>query len=1766
MTSTHRTLLAGASVLTLALMLGLPRPAMAAGISLPTRSGTDPTNPGTVDGLLSLNSNVSNGPLNPGGAGPTYGATVTGSSGQVSQTLGTSTSATTIGTNLIGAYGVGNAQANTIALGAAVLPGFDPGAALLAVSTNTSTLVTSLVQGSSLAATANNLLSGTLASIDNTITASTLLNRATNLASGAVPLGFNPTTGGSTVFSNTGTLLTSSGGIVLGNAQTNTGGPPSSASLGFVPLGAPSPNAITLKIDNTAAAGTLAASPDLSRNTLSAIFKGNSADNAVRVLTGAAPILSSSIALANTQENAFGGTAIGTATNLGSQVTATITGPTPLSGVLSVRDNVIAATAVGNEALTPNGANAPSGNVVSLADGVGLSNASSQNNSITGTGTPVPVATVAGALGVLNVQRNVTTDPGNPAELTATTSGGSITGVVSTVAGGAVSLTGNRIDADSKGNRAANAITAGGASTASLVGATSLGSVQTNDGVALSAVNGVAGSGNAVTAAVGGLTGGAAAVDANRIGSTAYGNTVANTIQLTATTLAANPAGMPVGGRLNSTSSQQLAFGTTTISSVQANLSTTAAGSVAATTTSPLVALTAGGFGTPLSGASLSTSRNTLTAEALANSLASSVTLAATTASGSAGVAGWQTSETPVTATLTDPTVRVTANGSSIANTTVAASDNLARALAYGNQASNALSATVTTLTAARTATTAPSYFFQQAYANPFSPDVTAALTVLGNQNATGNVTANATRSNAAPVVGIALGGPLSGGSVTGDGNALIGAARGNSATNALNLAATTVEAAGAGPDLGVARVGNMQSVGSGVAILGTAASGPGFVTIVGGSIPVDGSVLSTSRNTQAAVATGSEATNTLSALANTMSLMPTNGGQNGTVQGSPTFVGVLTSVFGVLSDQISSGGTRTATATGVGTATTLGTVTRGTVSAVGNELSASATDNTVTNALTIGGVRAADGSLTPAAVLATTAGVLNLQNSGAAVSATLGAVSAPVGVAIATGAATASALTASDNLLQASAAANQATNTLAASAVTLTAPGATMASNTNSAFAMNGNTPIVNGTLALLTNQLTQSTGVTASATQPPSLNAPISIIAGGPVSGGSMVADGNRLAAAARGNSASNGLDVAATTIGLASGVANPSVAVIGNVQTVANTPILATAATDANLLTIGAVGLSNAQVSASRNTQSALAVGNTASSRLTALTNTISAPSGTTSGGTVANFLGAATTNAGLSINNLQSGSGSRTAALTGDGIVLQPGAIDTSSVVAQGNAFLADALDNTAINALAIGGPSIGGVATPATSVATTAAVQNIQQSTSALTATVGAAGAPVGVALRSGPVTGSSLTLSQTLFRAAATVNDATNSLTVNATGVSADRVAGGAGGFSPAGGGSFLTATTAADFALSNNQLALSPQFGPPQSVQATATTLLTNTTAGNPGPTLGSSTLSVVDNTMLARAQANNAVNSLVVGAGAGQGASAGLVNTQDAARVVLANAAGAAITLANASVSASTVTLSGNSSQAIAQANAATNTLGSEGGAGLNGNAALASLQRSAGQVTANGGLALTYAAGSVTGSTIEMVGNLSSAVAGGNTATNTLTAAAGATYGSTAQSGRAQSGSSLLTGSTGPLPLAPASGLQAAAQSALLNGQTNTANIVATNTSTITLAAAGLGGSSAVNSGNLVRAIGYANSATNTIALNALPAGLSTAALTNQQMNTGNVSAMVSNSVIGLTGTGLTGGNVLGVSGNQIMAQATGNSVTNIISILPGTRVAR
>jgi hypothetical protein len=382
-------------------------------------------------------------------------------------------------------------------------------------------------------------------------------------------------------------------------------------------------------------------------------------------------------------------------------------------------------------------------------------------------------------------------------------------------------------------------------------------------------------------------------------------------------------------------------------------------------------------------------------------------------------------------------------------------------------------------------------------------------------------------------------------------------------------------------------------------------------------------------------------------------------------------------------------------------------------------------------------------------------------------------------------------------------------------------------------------------------------------------------------------------------------------------------------------------------------------------------------------------------------------------------------------------------------------------------------------------------------------------------------------------------------------------------------------ASVATVAALGNNQSTVSAAAS-----DATATMFVTaNLDGNNTGPVemIDNSTVALNGNISRATSTLNTATNSLAVyGANIADVGTAntnaiadsapGSTVTADFAVNNVQTASGAALT-SNAAVNVrvvdgggtaaggvvgSDVSLSSNVARAESNANSASNSVIVSGDAQLAATAALGNDQTNGVATSASSTATLLATLNGVTtqnalsGSSLAIEGNTSTAVARGNTATNAMTYAAGANYGTSNVGATVTDTDSTAT-----------------AAAVVLNAQSNTANVTATGsgsygaelTNLVGATGAGVLNSTVRVGGNAINAFAFGNSAVNSLVMTALNTGMPTAAVSSNQTNTAAIAASVAGSFT-INGTGTVGSSSLAAIGNLVGAQAIGNSSTTII----------
>lgn len=559
--------------------------------------------------------------------------------------------------------------------------------------------------------------------------------------------------------------------------------------------------------------------------------------------------------------------------------------------------------------------------------------------------------------------------------------------------------------------------------------------------------------------------------------------------------------------------------------------------SVSARAADAVTAVTVGG---DIANASLLVADGTATVHATANSAANGLTLAGTDIATAADLNNFQRNTGSVTASLGTALVRagaIVAGTGDVLDARLTVSGNSLAGTASGNIATNTLTATGTSLT------NVSGHSDAEAGRIDAGTGAAADYALANNQQVDGS----AITSSVYGTFSAQGAGGVTGTSLNVTSNSQTATALANGATNALALTAANL-----GSDIATAPGAALSSVQSGIGnvyavsnlqlgLSGSAADSA--LTLSGNSNRVNAGMNQAANSlTVDAVATGS-----LSGLVATAS---DGGGAGATGAGDV-----------VLASTQSADGRVAANAVTQGLVTGAGLV-GSSYAASGNETLAEATANAVTNSLTLNA--ASSGSLS--------AGLSNVQQSEAAVTSIASSAFGAMGGAVIN-----SNVRVDNNSTAAYALGNQAANSLSASDAR--APG--LAGITSVAFNS------ASGSAAL--NNVQTNAGAVMAASYSPAVSVSYG---GGGTSGSSLGVSGNRVTAAAYGNSATN-------SVMLASLDGQPRTAAISNVQS--NTGAVSARVVSASY-TITPISTGSSRLALVGNSITASAVGNAAVSTIT------------------------------------------------------------------------------------------------------------------------------------------------------------------------------------------------------------------------------------------------------------------------------------------------------------------------------------------------------------------------------------------------------------------------------------------------------------------------------------------------------------------------------------------------------------------------------------
>jgi hypothetical protein len=721
------------------------------------------------------------------------------------------------------------------------------------------------------------------------------------------------------------------------------------------------------------------------------------------------------------------------------------------------------------------------------------------------------------------------------------------------------------------------------------------------------------------------------------------------------------------------------------------------------------------------------------------------------------------------------------------------------------------------------------------------------------------------------------------------------------------------------------------------------------------------------------------------------------------------------------------------------------------------------------------------------------------------------------------------------------------------------------------------------------------------------------ISIYAGNedanaPVSASSLSNNGNLIVASAFGNQADNSGGVSANNI--SEGETYYPVADVTNLQSTQGEQVASSInnAEDDTFTTAvyGTGTVSGSTLRLSNDTALTQAEGNAANNSLTVAANNITDQSG------VSLFTGiegqGAFNSAAFSVQNVQYGGADiNPSQINTNGQINVGGNVDSSSLVADSNQFSSTGYSDIATNALAIGATG-----TPVNSLDASAAVQNVQVADGVVNVVLGAPataavpgtpstdldGVPYSVASgnNSGVVTNGGLTLTITgqpmVFDLSGLTTDQKTAFEAAVPGgsLSGNSYSLSAGAYTLTNDGVFNSGTvyftTGSPVSEQlTNDFTIPGTDGTP-AIPASPSVLI------NVAGDINNSTLSADNNMFTTTAVANSATNNTTIdattvnggaditageaGAAAGEGLTAAVdyavTNLQVADAPVVANTYGeAGINPTNAStISGSSLSVSGNTQSAKAEANMASNTLSlaatnAVGGEGVSPpTGALVSDQIGDGDVTATSGAdslstipgQVITAPGAITDSTLTLSDNSNSALALVNNATNLVDISATTLDTASEEPQNATATVAEGTGTTADYSLV---NVQSANDGAVFaSAVSQIGNADSTDTTTT-----GLNGSSVIITGNSTAADAYANEASNTLNMTAANSS-ATGAVLNAQDSADSVTAsgiaqvgFALNGVDGDPGSPAATGSTITVSNNALQVQAVGNQASNALN---------
>ena len=932
-------------------------------------------------------------------------------------------------------------------------------------------------------------------------------------------------------------------------------------------------------------------------------------------------------------------------------------------------------------------------------------------------------------------------------------------------------------------------------------------------------------------------------------------------------------------------------------------------------------------------------------------------------------------------------------------------------------------------------------------------------------------------------------------------------------------------------------------------------------------------STLTLSGNSQAAFGAGNSATNGLTATVSNATLTPVVGSAVSTTDadgGAGTNAAGTANAdatFAIGNAQTQEGGALSAITDGVGRGFELivaGPVATSTLTNDSNTASSSIRGNEATNTATLAMTNVVTGAVaTPAP--GTVAAIANSQNiDGTVAATTMGAAGLAMETAI--GATLAdSTVSTSGNAVTAAATANTGSNRMVVTANGLNT-GLTATPSAVVPFSIFTGDQTATATAAFAATNAQQAQGsVTASLVNnatTPTFGARIQTSVTGNITESTIASDLNTLSATATGNeitAAGNAINISGANVQTTTALAN-SQGLLADVSAVIGTPAVAAVAPSTFTAAPFTITGSGSSVIATP-TDLSLAQGQALAAQIAAIDSSLTAAYDAVADTITVNRTGGGA----LTATPTAFTYGGSPASLASGGVTIAAGAnITDSTLSVDGNITRGTVTGNTAANRLAVTAANItqGSALTTANAnydyatLTATAAADNALTNSQAignndLTTTVSGAFAITQAATTA--VDSSTLSVSGNTQMATTTGNAGVNDIALSATnmdttsalmsqqvGLATTSATSDMQVYAPA-----ATLDSTVDMSRNVNQ-AMATLNTVENRVTVSAPNIASASTGAN--AVLDATTLAAGDTLS---ATADNVLNNLQAGA-------TSVAATANTTVVNGDGGIGFPAAFASSGIRNSTINLDANRTVAQSTVNNAVNTMALNGGAALAATGGVLNAQESSATstATASSNVALvigaTAANEAVDSSTVSIDGNRTAAQASGNVASNALNVSALSLTGSGAGSSVLNSG---ISGPTSPDGTNSTYGV--------LNNQDNSGAVTAAVTSAVyggifgsTAPALSATASSLTLNGNQVAANAMGNSASNSLTLAALNYGTSSAAIANEQANSANITATITEARLVLNPVAGVGSSNLSSIGNTISSSAVGNSAVSTL----------